>query len=575
MARRLFSCSLQRLVFKVALICCLAGIAVPAWGQFETRATKPTNPHYGAFSIATGDFNRDGKLDVVVAADGGFSVMFGNGDGTFQNAVFYSTPPFYFLAVADFNNDGNPDIVLADDTSDPSTVSVYLGNGDGSFKAPIFSNTTLPAYFVAVGDFNGDGKPDIVIIDGVYISVLLGNGDGTFQPPSDSDSFAGPQWLAVGDFNNDHNLDVIAVGIFGSSYGMGVLLGNGNGTLQNSLTYPLEYVPGTIAVGYLKGDGNLDAVLGYDLGDIAVFLGNGDGSFEPEVIYDTTGIDGGQMSIGDLNLDGKPDVAIPSGTGVDLFWGNGDGTLQPAQFLGSGESGFIAVGDLNGDHFPDFVLASELFTTTMLNTETVSFSPSSPLTFPAQLFNTTSPPQSVSLTNNGVKALSIHSVKVSGEFRASNTCGSSVAAGASCTFSAIFQPKSAGTQTGLITITDSVSSRPQYIELSGSATAIKVSPGSLKFKSQKVGTKSSAQVVTAVNEGSAAVEINSYIGGTDKKDFSETGTCSGNSIQPGASCTVSVTFSPTKSGARSGTLYVTVPLGDVSPAPVPLSGTGT
>ncbi len=575
MARRLFSCSLQRLVFKVALICCLAGIAVPAWGQFETRATKPTNPHYGAFSIATGDFNRDGKLDVVVAADGGFSVMFGNGDGTFQNAVFYSTPPFYFLAVADFNNDGNPDIVLADDTSDPSTVSVYLGNGDGSFKAPIFSNTTLPAYFVAVGDFNGDGKPDIVIIDGVYISVLLGNGDGTFQPPSDSDSFAGPQWLAVGDFNNDHNLDVIAVGIFGSSYGMGVLLGNGNGTLQNSLTYPLEYVPGTIAVGYLKGDGNLDAVLGYDLGDIAVFLGNGDGSFEPEVIYDTTGIDGGQMSIGDLNLDGKPDVAIPSGTGVDVFWGNGDGTLQPAQFLGSGESGFIAVGDLNGDHFPDFVLASELFTTTMLNTETVSFSPSSPLTFPAQLFNTTSPPQSVSLTNNGVKALSIHSVKVSGEFRASNTCGSSVAAGASCTFSAIFQPKSAGTQTGLITITDSVSSRPQYIELSGSATAIKVSPGSLKFKSQKVGTKSSAQVVTAVNEGSAAVEINSYIGGTDKKDFSETGTCSGNSIQPGASCTVSVTFSPTKSGARSGTLYVTVPLGDVSPAPVPLSGTGT
>jgi len=70
---------------------------------------------------------------------------------------------------------------------------------------------------------------------------------------------------------------VIVVGVFGSSYGMGVLLGNGNGTLQDSLTYPLEYVPGTIAVGYLKGGGNLDAVLGYDLGGIGVFLGNGDG----------------------------------------------------------------------------------------------------------------------------------------------------------------------------------------------------------------------------------------------------------------------------------------------------------
>ena len=94
--------------------------------------------------------------------------------------------------------------------------------------------------------------------------MLLGNGNGTFQPPSDNNSFVGGIWLAVGDFNNDHNLDVISVGYFGASYDLGVLLGNGNGTLEDSITTPLEYVPGTVAAGDLNGDGKLDAVVGYD-----------------------------------------------------------------------------------------------------------------------------------------------------------------------------------------------------------------------------------------------------------------------------------------------------------------------
>jgi hypothetical protein len=93
-------------------------------------------------------------------------VLMGNGDGTFQNPVAYSTELAYSLAIADFNNDGNLDIVVAN--LDPSTVSVYLGNGDGTFQPPIASDTTYGSYYVVVGDFNNDGKPDVVVIDPPY-----------------------------------------------------------------------------------------------------------------------------------------------------------------------------------------------------------------------------------------------------------------------------------------------------------------------------------------------------------------------------------------------------------------------
>jgi len=576
MTRRLLSFSFQRLICAVALVSCLAGVALPAHAQFETRAS--TTLPQGADCIALGDFNNDGKLDLVITDGFGFTVSLGNGDGTFQKPVLYKTSLSYYLAVGDFNNDGNLDIVVAN--LSPGTVDVYLGNGNGTFKAPISSNTTEGSYFVTVGDFNNDGKLDIALIDPPYISVLLGNGNGTFQPPSDNSSFVGGIWLAVGDFNNDHNLDVISVGYFGASYDMGVLLGNGNGTLQDSITTPLEYVPGAVAVGYLNSDTNLDAVVGSDFGGIVVFLGNGDGTFQSPVYKSTTGLDGGQMSINDLNLDGKMDVAIPSGAGVDVFWGNGDGTFQPAQFFASGESGQIAVGDLNGDGLPDFALATggglSLGAVTMLNTGVVSFSPTTaPLAYPAQVINTASPPQTLKLKNTGTDALSISSMKLTGPFQMSDTCGTSVKAGATCKISVEYKPKNAGTQSGLITIVDSASSQPQFVELSGTATVVKVSPASLSFPTEEIGTRSAPQTVTATNEGSTAIQFsNVYIGGKDEKDFSATGNCTGTSVAPGASCQMSVTFDPMVGGPLSAALYFNLPTGSISPVPVALSGTG-
>jgi hypothetical protein len=455
-----------RVLYLVALVACTAFLNSPAQAQFETRAT--TTLPQGADCIALGDFNNDGKLDLVVTDYNGFTVSLGNGDGTFQKYKFYRTQLSYYLALADFNHDGNLDIVVAN--LSPSTVDVYLGNGDGTFRAPITSNTTEGSYFVAVGDFNGDGKPDLALLDPPYISILLGKGNGKFQAPNDNNSFTGGQWLALGDFNNDHHLDVIVTGTFGGSYSIGVLLGNGNGTLQDSIDTPLEYVPATVEAGDLNGDGKLDAVLGYDLSGIAVLLGNGDGTFQPAVNYDTTGLGNDEIAIADLNGNGKLDLVVSGSSGksagVDVFWGNGDGTLQPAEFFSSGlDTGLLTMGDLNNDGLPDIALANGgVGTITMLNTGAISLSPTTaPLNF------TKAGQQTLKLANTGTKALSIASITSSSTaFEVRNTCGSSVPAGGNCNISILFRPPGNGEYSGLISLRDSASSKPQYISVSGS-----------------------------------------------------------------------------------------------------------
>jgi len=208
-------------------------------------------------------------------------------------------------------------------------------------------------------------------------------------------------------------------------------------------------------------------------------------------------------------------------------------------------------------------------TGTGVATPVVSLSPAS-LTFPAQRVGTSSSAQRVTLKNTGSATLRITSFTVNGDFSQTNTCGSSVAAGASCTLSVTFKPTAAGTRTGAVTITDNASPATQTISLTGTGTApvVSLSPASLTFPAQKVGTRSSAQSVTLRNTGNASLTITSI---RASGDFSQTNTC-GSSVAAGASCTLSVTFKPTATGTRTGAVTIT---DNASPATQTVSLTGT
>jgi parallel beta-helix repeat protein len=201
---------------------------------------------------------------------------------------------------------------------------------------------------------------------------------------------------------------------------------------------------------------------------------------------------------------------------------------------------------------------------------TASIAPTS-LTFSAQRIGTTSAAQVVTLTNTGANALAVSSITTAGDFGETDDCGTSLAAGANCSINATFSPTASGTRSGSLTITDDASGSPQTVALSGTGTApsASLSPTSLTFGAQIVGTTSTAQVVTLTNGGNSALSISGIV---TTGDFAQTNNC-GTSLAAGASCSISVTFMPSAGGARTGTLAVTDDASG-SPQTVALGGDG-
>ncbi len=210
---------------------------------------------------------------------------------------------------------------------------------------------------------------------------------------------------------------------------------------------------------------------------------------------------------------------------------------------------------------------------------TAKLSPAS-LAFGTWAVGLTSTVDKVTLTNVGTTALTITSIAVTGAEAAdfpqtATTCGGSLAAAASCTVSMTFKPSTTGARSADLTFTDSASGSPQLVALSGTGTTVELTPRNLSFGTLAVGLTSAAKTVTLKNLGTTATTITSIaVTGAEAGDFPETATTCGGSLAAAASCTVSVTFKPSTTGARSATLKFTDSASG-SPQAVPLTGTGT
>jgi hypothetical protein len=589
-------------------------VFAPGSGNGEFGEYTLTTPPGALGPIAVGDFNGDGKLDFVAVSSSGtttnpqqlLSVFLGQGDGTFQtgqSVTFKSDNPDAgpsVVYVGDFNRDGNLDVLVWN-----YGLFEFLGNGDGTFQAGRVLFDTFGAFILA--DVNRDGWPDIIAATDAFgnpyggadgyqaigvFSVFLGQPDGTFQnsqtyspylytfyQPALYGTFVplNPFPGIVGDFNGDGNLDLALFPVSNTSVQsseMQILYGNGDGTFTPSyVSYPLDklWVPQFAAD--LNGDGRADIVeldnyttsftvlksvapgptMQLELLTTPVTGNTGHG----RVVLNTPTSSATTVSLtASTPAVSVPSVVIPAGS-----------VSQDFQFsIGSGfnsQQVFSIQAQMGGE-----TATAEDYVSTP-DVPVIEFQPTG-LIFSGVVVGATSSPQTLTLKNVGGGTLTISGIGLGLWFSETNNCGGSLSPGASCAIQVTFTSPFQGAAADELFVDDNVSGISQEAPLEGfSVYPLQISPCCLAF-SQVVGGTSPSQTVTLSNVGTAPIQVSSVV---PTVGFSLVNGCA--TIAVGAKCQISATFTPTVSGATTGSLTLNTSVPNTTALMVPLSGNAT
>jgi hypothetical protein len=425
-------------------------------------------------------------------------------------------------AVGDFNGDGKLDLAVANVLS--NTVSILLGDGKGNFTLASSPVVGGEPQSVAVGDFNGDGKLDLAVANwsGNTVSILLGDGTGNFTLAS-SPAIDGPVFVAVGDFNGDGKLDLA---VADGQNTISILLGDGTGNFTLASSPAVAGFPVSVAVGDFNGDGKLDLAVADGQNTISILLGDGTGNF---TLAYSPAVGSGPESVvaGDFNGDGKLDLAVASGRSqtVSILLGDGTGNFTLASSPGVGcWPCTVAAGDFNGDGKLDLAVANS---------------------YGIKVFI---------LLGDGTGHFTLASSPVVGSQPYSLAVGDFNGDG----------------KLDLATGNNYDPDNTVSIVLQGRFPSVTLSPTSLTFGTQLIGTSSSPLPVTLTNNGKAALDIHKI---ATSRNSSETNNCP-SSVPPKGQCTIYVSFVPAARGKLNGTVTIKDNAAN-SPQAVPLTGVGT